>query len=338
MTSLMNSVDQRTNIVGQNRLELLMFRLHGPQPYGINVFKVREVIRCPELSELPGANPHVRGIAHLRGVPVTVIDLSQATGGKPISDLSNAFILVTEYNRHVQAFLVGNVERIVNVNWSEMLPPPAGVGRSHYMTAVTRIDGRMVQVIDVEKVFSEISPMHEEISESIKQAAQQFESVFMGMLLSSMRKANESFGEDNPLNSQATEFYRDMHDSQLATELSKKGALGLADLMVQQLSPALSGRPASLSAAMSSGIKVLWPAARLLAPIASTSCSSASAQASSGVWNSGPEVTSKPMSVKAEAITLAPRSWPSWPILATSRRGLRPSRRVTASTPSITWA
>lgn len=72
---------------------------------------------------------------------------------------------------------------------------------------------------------------------SIKQAAQQFESVFMGMLLSSMRKANESFGEDNPLNSQATEFYRDMHDSQLSTELSKKGALGLADLMVQQLSP-----------------------------------------------------------------------------------------------------
>jgi flagellar protein FlgJ len=72
---------------------------------------------------------------------------------------------------------------------------------------------------------------------SIKQAAEQFESVFMGMLLSSMRKANESFGEDNPLNSQATEFYRDMHDSQLSTELSKKGALGLADLMVQQLSP-----------------------------------------------------------------------------------------------------
>lgn len=72
---------------------------------------------------------------------------------------------------------------------------------------------------------------------SIKQAAEQFESVFMGMLLSSMRKANASFGEDNPLNSQATEFYRDMHDSQLSTELSKKGALGLADLMVQQLSP-----------------------------------------------------------------------------------------------------
>ena len=48
---------------------------------------------------------------------------------------------------------------------------------------------------------------------------------------------------------------------------------------------------------------------------------------SSGVWNSGPEMTSKPMSAKAQAITLAPRSCPSWPILATMMRGLRPSRR-----------
>lgn len=172
MTSVLNSVDQRTNLVGQNRLELLLFRLQGPQFFGINVFKVREVLPCPPLNVLPGAHGHVRGIAHVRGDAITVIDLSAATGGKPVEDLKTAFILVTEYNRHVQAFLVGNVERIVNVNWSEMLPPPHGVGRSHYMTAVTRIEGRMVQVIDVEKVFSEISPMHEEISESIKQAAQ----------------------------------------------------------------------------------------------------------------------------------------------------------------------
>jgi len=72
---------------------------------------------------------------------------------------------------------------------------------------------------------------------AVRQAAQQFESVFMGMLMSSMRKANKSFEEDNPLNSQAAGFYRDMYDSQLTAELSKKGALGLADLMVQQLAP-----------------------------------------------------------------------------------------------------
>ena len=173
MTSVLSSVDQRTNLVGQNRLELLLFRLQGPQFFGINVFKVREVLPCPALNLLPGAHSHVRGVAHVRGEPITVIDLSAATGGKPLAETKNAFILVTEYNRHVQAFLVANVERIVNVNWSEMLPPPAGVGRSHYMTAVTRIEGRMVQVVDVEKVFSEISPMQEEISESIIQATQQ---------------------------------------------------------------------------------------------------------------------------------------------------------------------
>lgn len=76
--------------------------------------------------------------------------------------------------------------------------------------------------------------------QAIRQAARQFESVFMGMLLSSMRKANASFEDDNPMNSQTTGFYRDMYDSQLSTELSKSGSLGLADLMVQQLAPQYS--------------------------------------------------------------------------------------------------
>lgn len=76
--------------------------------------------------------------------------------------------------------------------------------------------------------------------QAIRQAAKQFESVFMGMLLSSMRKANASFETDNPLNSQTTGFYRDMYDSQLSTELSKSGNLGLADMMVRQLAPQLN--------------------------------------------------------------------------------------------------
>ncbi|MBN8444824.1 MAG: flagellar assembly peptidoglycan hydrolase FlgJ [Gammaproteobacteria bacterium] len=73
--------------------------------------------------------------------------------------------------------------------------------------------------------------------EAVRQAAKQFESVFMSMLLSSMRKANKAFEEDNPLNTNNSEFFRDMYDQQLSTELSKNGALGLADLMVKQLSP-----------------------------------------------------------------------------------------------------
>lgn len=88
-----------------------------------------------------------------------------------MSDLSNAFILVTEYNRNTQGFLVGGVDRIVNVNWEQILPPPHGAGRSHYLTAVTEVDNKLVQIIDVEKVFSEISPVDETVSESVKEKA-----------------------------------------------------------------------------------------------------------------------------------------------------------------------
>ncbi|WP_240220874.1 chemotaxis protein [Rheinheimera hassiensis] len=168
MSKLMAAVNQRTNLVGNNRLELLLFRLYGPQPFGINVFKVREVLQCPELTEMPGSSPHVRGIAHLRGVPVMVIDLSQATGGKRIEDLSTAYVLVTEYNRHTQGFLVSGVDRIVNTNWDQIMPPPKGAGAGHYLTAVTQIDGKLVQIIDVEKVFAEITPINEDVSEDIK--------------------------------------------------------------------------------------------------------------------------------------------------------------------------
>ncbi len=168
MSNLMASVNQRTNLVGQNRLELLLFRLHGEQRFGINVFKVREVIQCPELTEMPGSHPCVRGIAHLRGVPVMVIDMSQATGGKPLQDLKSAYILVTEYNRNTQGFLVGGVDRIVNLNWEQIQSPPQGSGKSHYLTAVTEIDNKLVQILDVEKVFAEICPVNEEVSESVK--------------------------------------------------------------------------------------------------------------------------------------------------------------------------
>jgi flagellar protein FlgJ len=100
---------------------------------------------------------------------------------------------------------------------------------------------------------------------AIKQAAQQFESVFMGMLLTSMRNANKAFEEDNPLKSNATDFFRDMHDNQLSAELSKNGALGLADLMVQQLKPELSKTKAASTVSMPSRFDQVKPRELLLA-------------------------------------------------------------------------
>ena len=171
MAGVLESVNQRTQLVGQNRLELLLFSLGGPQQYGINVFKVKEVLQCPVLSKMPMRNPVVRGVAHIRGGTIPIIDMRQATGGQPQENLSSCFVIITEYNRTTQGFLVAAVERIVNMNWSDIQPPPKASGQSHYLTAVTDIDNTLVEIIDVEKILSEVSPLPEEVSEELREEA-----------------------------------------------------------------------------------------------------------------------------------------------------------------------
>ena len=100
MSSILDSVNQRTQMVGQNRLELLMFSLAGKQIYGINVFKVREVIQCPSLTTLPGCHHVVRGIAQIRGKAISVIDLSMAIGGPSLGD-QDAWYKIYHINRRV---------------------------------------------------------------------------------------------------------------------------------------------------------------------------------------------------------------------------------------------
>lgn len=156
MAGLLDGVDQRTNLVGRNRLELLMFRLGGQQRYGINVFKIHEVIQCPTLNRMVHSNPMVCGITHLRGRTIPVIDLAKAIGKRGVDKCEDAFVIVTEYNRSIQGFLVSNVERIINLNWEEIKAPPRGLGKNSYMTAVTQMDDDMVEIIDVEKVLADL--------------------------------------------------------------------------------------------------------------------------------------------------------------------------------------
>ncbi|MEX6503092.1 chemotaxis protein CheV [Pseudomonas zhanjiangensis] len=167
MAGVLDSVNQRTQLVGQNRLELLLFRLDGGQLYGINVFKVKEVLQCPKLTIMPKSSPVVRGVANIRGGTIPILDLSMATGKMPLKDLKNSFVIITEYNTKVQGFLVHSVERIVNMNWEEIHPPPKGAGRDHYLTAVTRLDQQLVEIIDVEKILAEVAPTSEVISAGV---------------------------------------------------------------------------------------------------------------------------------------------------------------------------
>ncbi|TWX54148.1 chemotaxis protein [Colwellia hornerae] len=171
MAGILDSVNQRTQLVGQNRLELLLFRLIGSQRFGINVFKVREVMPCPRLTLLPGQDPFIKGVAHIRGQTISVIDLSKSTGGPEIIPDENSFVIIAEYNRSVQGFLVGGVERIVTLSWKDIMPPPEGAGKSSYLTAVTEIDKKMVSILDVEKILNEISPISTELSEDVVDAS-----------------------------------------------------------------------------------------------------------------------------------------------------------------------
>ena len=171
MASLLESVDLRTQLAGRNRMELLLFRLGDKQLFGINVFKVQEVIQCPPLTKMPNAHRVVRGVANMRGKTISVMDLAMAIGKGGVTDPSTCNIIITEYNRSTQGFLVSSVDRIINMNWENILPPPRGAGRASYMTAVTRIDDELIEIIDVEQVMADVVGTVNDVSGDVLDSA-----------------------------------------------------------------------------------------------------------------------------------------------------------------------
>ena len=175
MAGILEGVDRRTQLVGENRLELLLFRLGGKQLFGINVFKVREVIHCPQLTWVPNGHRLIRGIADIRHKVISVIDLALALGKEPIAESDSSYVIISEFNRNVQGFLVSGVDRIVNLNWEAVLPPPKGTEENTYLTAVTEVDGHLVEIIDVEKVLDEVIGIADAVAPRLTEAAHEAE-------------------------------------------------------------------------------------------------------------------------------------------------------------------
>lgn len=162
MSDLLRSVDARTRLAGTNKLEILMFSL-GTDPvsgrretYGINVFKVREVMRAPKVTRAPEMTASTKGMISLRGHLVPVIDLAQYAGlGQ---DTPVNIMIVTEYNGLTQGFLVEAVDTILRLDWSAMRVPPEMVSARSggLVNAVTELpDGRLIMMLDVEKILVE---------------------------------------------------------------------------------------------------------------------------------------------------------------------------------------
>lgn len=162
MSELFKNIDARTRLAGTNKLEILLFTL-GVDPrtgrretFGINVFKVREVMRTPVITAAPEMPGSVQGMVSLRGALVPVVDLARYVGVG--LDSRRDIMIVTEYNGHTQGFLVEAVDTILRLDWSQMRVPPdmltAKLGG--LVTAVTELaDKKLVMMLDVEKVLSE---------------------------------------------------------------------------------------------------------------------------------------------------------------------------------------
>jgi two-component system chemotaxis response regulator CheV len=166
MSSIQKDIDERANLTGSNKFEMLLFRL-GEAPssdrselFGINVFKIREIVAMPSVTAMAGSPPHVLGVVNLRGQVIPVIDLPAVVGCVPKTGLN--IMLVTEYARTTQAFAAESVEDIVRLDWNQILSADGTVAGG-YVTSIARLDGdqnnsRLAQVLDVESILQRVLP------------------------------------------------------------------------------------------------------------------------------------------------------------------------------------
>lgn len=164
-TSAMREIDERTNLASNSMFELLLFRLGESgaskkrELFGINVFKVREIMVMPEITAMVNAPDSVMGVANIRGQMIPVINLPMITGCNPTKGLG--ILLVTEFARTTQAFAVEEVNEIVRLEWKQVLSAE-GTGGG-LVTSIARLDGaaentRLAQVLDVEQILRDVFP------------------------------------------------------------------------------------------------------------------------------------------------------------------------------------
>lgn len=173
MKTVQQEVDERTNLIASNKFELLLFRLGGAggsgagdepgrELYGINVFKIREIIAMPEVTPIAQSAPYMMGVVNLRGEILPVVDLPGIVGCTP---KALNILLVTEFARTKQCFAVESVEEIVRLDWSQV-HPATGTHATNMITSIAQLDAgdgntRLIQVLDVETIMQQLTPAEE---------------------------------------------------------------------------------------------------------------------------------------------------------------------------------
>ena len=170
MKTVQQDIDERSNLTSSNMFELLLFRLgtsaysESRELYGINVFKVRELLEMPKITEVAGIKPPMMGVTNVRGQIVPVIDLAAAVGCTASN--GHRILMITEFARSTQAFAVEDVDEIVRLEWSQVLSAEGSAGGAGMVTSIARLDGnrddsRLAQVLDVEQILRDVLPSGE---------------------------------------------------------------------------------------------------------------------------------------------------------------------------------
>jgi two-component system, chemotaxis family, chemotaxis protein CheV len=151
--SILDAVDERTNLAGSNKMEILLFSIGSNETFGINVFKVKEVTRAVTITKTPNMPHGVDGIASLRGHVMPVLNLASFMHlGNPAEQ---KVMMVAEYSRHVLGFLVRDVDRIIRVDWDKVHAAEGMSSSGNLITAITELpNGTLVSILDVEQILS----------------------------------------------------------------------------------------------------------------------------------------------------------------------------------------
>lgn len=155
--------------VGSNEMELVDFRIFKQEEdrvyegiYGINVSKVREIIKLPKLTDLPGTPEFIEGIFDLRSVVIPVVNLAKWMKIKQPEEIEkNSRVIITEFNNVLIGFIVHEAKRIRRISWADIEPASfmsnsASVEGSK-ITGVTKIEGdNVLLILDLESVVQDL--------------------------------------------------------------------------------------------------------------------------------------------------------------------------------------
>ncbi|MGL5326065.1 MAG: chemotaxis protein [Aeromonas sp.] len=139
---------------------MLLFHLSAQQSFAIGTLKVKEIVPYTQLTAIPHSHPTVLGAANMRGATIPVIDMAMAVGYRPISkeEMPHCFIIITDCRRTLVGFLVRGIDKITECNWRDIAPPPTALGHNVFVTGVTRVNGQLIQLLDVELILSRVYP------------------------------------------------------------------------------------------------------------------------------------------------------------------------------------